>query len=171
MKNIIFIAMLFSALSAFAHPHVWIDADIEFKCTDKGKCYSESVWKFDNMFSAVILNDFDIDGDKVFIGIEHKKLKKGMFDNLANFGYFQNIQCDRDNIYIDKVENFKASVDGDRVVYKFKAYYDAGACVEGYEFFMHDSTAYTDITIKNAKGKKHKLLDDGYGKNYIEFKK
>lgn len=169
MKKYTIIFVLFYAVGLFAHPHVWIDADVSFSCDKSGKCSADSVWTFDVMFSRLILNDFDIDGDKVFIGVEHKKLKAGMFDNLRHFNYFQNIMCEDDLVYPDGISGFKGSVKGSKVIYKFRTYYDISDCPDGYEFFMYDSTNYTDITLKKIKGSGHKTFDDGFGKIFVKF--
>ena len=53
---------LVSGTYAFAHPHVFVDANIEIVRNDKGE-FTElrHVWRFDELFSATIILDFDKD--------------------------------------------------------------------------------------------------------------
>ena len=147
MKSIFTAALIFCAVTVFAHPHVWIDSVLQFK---NNRITAE--WTFDEMFSQVILSDFDIDRDKQLAGMEITELKKGMFDNLVNFDYFMKVYCGNDLMEIEKVEGFNAFVKGSKVIYSFTVKLSGKGCGKTLELYNYDDTLYSDIDVKSVNG-------------------
>jgi ABC-type uncharacterized transport system substrate-binding protein len=79
---------------AGAHPHVFIDNRLTFSFAD-GKVISfQTDWRFDEIFTEDLLNQFDVDGDKQFSAAESDRVKEGTLPNLAAFRYFTYIYLD-----------------------------------------------------------------------------
>lgn len=166
MKKILLLILiaLFSR-AASAHPHVWIDSALTFS---KGRI--DIVWVFDEMFSNVILSDFDVDGDRQIVGMEMKKVKQGMFDNLVNFDYFMRMYCGNDLLDIDQVRDFRADVENGKVIYSFTLMLRQKQCSKGLEIYNYDDTLYTDIDVKSVKGMGAVLKEDTGGRKYAVIK-
>jgi len=164
MLRYLTLILILSVNTVWAHPHVWIESRLSF---DKAVMHVQ--WQFDEMFSNVMYSDYDIDGDKQFIGMEAKKLKNEMFDNLSNFGYFFIAYCGNAMLDIGNVSHFKALSDGVKVTYLFDLPIKTAGCKEPLQVYNFDETYYTDITVKSVKGSKASLKDDMGGRQYVEL--
>lgn len=78
---------------AFAHPHVFVDANIEVVRNDKGE-FTElrHVWRFDELFSATIILDFDKDGDDQLSETELKEVTDTIHQSISEFDFFTAIR-------------------------------------------------------------------------------
>jgi ABC-type uncharacterized transport system substrate-binding protein len=77
-------------------------------------------WTFDDMFSAMILADYDPAHTRQFDAARAKALKAGAFDNLENYHYFVAISVGRTPVRRFSIERFTPSVtDNGRLVYSF----------------------------------------------------
>lgn len=156
MKIIFSALLIFAAVIVSAHPHVWIDSVLRFE-GDR----IHAVWTFDDMFSNVILSDFDIDNDKRLVGMEMDRVKEGMFDNLQNFAYFMRVYCGDVPLDVVGAENFNAEVKDGRVIYNFTVML-GGKCDDVVELYNFDSTRYSAIDVISVNGSTDlKQAEDG----------
>lgn len=163
IKNLlVLLIFLFSSLS-FAHPHVWIDSKIMIR---GDKLFI--VWKFDEMFSNIFYADFDVDGDRQFMGMEAKQVKSGMFDNLRDFDYFFKAYCGNALLDVSNAEGFEVKSDKKFVSYKFNINIPIKKCRKQVQIYHYDETLYSEITISKAVGAK--IVDDTGGRQYMELK-
>ncbi len=89
-----FIVLLLSyPVPLAAHPHVFVDNQIEIAFDTKGLAGISVQWTFDEMFSAGIIFDYD-DGDGVFSSREIALIKEECFSNLKEYGFFFDILID-----------------------------------------------------------------------------
>jgi ABC-type uncharacterized transport system substrate-binding protein len=163
LRYLTLILILFTN-TVWAHPHVWVESRLSFN-----KAVVHAVWQFDEMFSNVMYSDYDIDGDKQFTGLEAKKLKSEMFDNLSNFGYFFIAYCGNAMLDVGTASNFKASSDGVKVTYQFDLPIKTAGCKQPLEIYNFDETYYTDITVKSVTGGKSTLKSDMGGRQFVEL--
>lgn len=112
--------LLLLPVSAWAHPHVWVDVRAEVTVAGG---YVEGVWAqwtFDDVFSSLILADHDADGNGKFSAQENLAVKKGYFDNLKNYQYFSHLAFGGKDLPVPEPQKFQASVaPGGRVCYRF----------------------------------------------------
>jgi len=80
-----FIALL-SAGSAWGHAHVWIHGAVIVHFDEKGVAGFKQEWVFDEMFSHMIIHDFDKNKNGRFEPEEVKEVYRGAFSNLKDFG-------------------------------------------------------------------------------------
>ena len=82
-----------AGMSAQAHPHVFVDANIEVVRNDKGE-FTElrHVWRFDELFSATIILDFDADGDDQLNEAELKEVTDTIHQSISEFDFFTAIR-------------------------------------------------------------------------------
>jgi len=147
IKQLLILLLTFTTITAFAHPHVWVDSVLKLQ---NGRIQAE--WTFDEMFSNVILSDFDIDRDKKLVGMEVKNVKEGMFDNLKNFSYFMRVYCGNTLLDIEGAEDFSVEVKNSRVIYRFYVKLNNGNCKKEMELYNYDDTLYTAINLISVNG-------------------
>jgi len=114
------IILLFLFLQSFlhAHPHIWVESSIAV-VLNKNENYQIKVsWIFDEMFSNIIFEDYDLDKNKVFDEGERKLIEKEAFSNLINYDYYLYLFV---NNVPQKIaySDFEISVDNKKVVYDF----------------------------------------------------
>ena len=115
--------LLTAALSrpgeARAHPHVFVSQRFTVTFGDQGLTGVQVCWSFDDMFSAMIAGDYDLNQNGRFETTEIAKIEKEAFSNLAGFGYFIFIRIDRTPFPVKEVKNFNAVLDQGRMRYEF----------------------------------------------------
>jgi ABC-type uncharacterized transport system substrate-binding protein len=102
-----------------AHPHVFIDGitDVVF---ENGKIVGiRQRWTFDDVFSLLMIEDFDKNKNGRFDKAEIEALRKGAFDAVREFGYFTHIRLDDRKIAVNRVSEFSASLANGRISYSF----------------------------------------------------
>lgn len=105
--------------SASAHPHAWIDTQIDL-ITDAGGVSGLSVrWTFDEFNSADLIFAYDENLDGTFSSAEQQSLREGAFDHLAGVDYFLVAYRGNASIGIGDAQRFLASIDRGRLVYEF----------------------------------------------------
>jgi len=113
------LAVLLLAPAAGAHPHVFIVTRYTVVFDEAGMAGIRVNWRFDEMFSAMIAEDFDKDGDGAFDAAESDAVEQGAFRNLAQFGFFTHVRIDGRPFAAEFVKDFAASLDGRVMVYSF----------------------------------------------------
>ena len=102
-----------------AHPHVFIDAVTEV-VFDKGKIVGlRQRWTFDDVFSLLMIEDFDTDKNRKFDKSEIEALRKDAFAAVREFGYFTHTRLDGKKMAADRVSEFTASMAKGRITYSF----------------------------------------------------
>jgi ABC-type uncharacterized transport system substrate-binding protein len=97
-------AILVMALSlalcraASAHPHVFIEDRVVFLFAGDKITAIEQSWKFDEVFSDTLIQQFDTNHDGAFSVAESKGVAKGTLPNLKHFRYFNYIWVDGKDI-------------------------------------------------------------------------
>ncbi len=103
----------------YAHPHVFMDTTVTAHFNEEGISGFFIEWMFDEMFSSMIINDFDENYDSHFDAEEIKKIEQGAFSNLKNFHYFTYIWVNGKERQFNKVTQFFASINGNNLIYRF----------------------------------------------------
>ena len=102
-----------------AHPHVFIDAVTEV-VFEKGKIVGlRQRWTFDDVFSLLMIEDFDTDKNRKFDKSEIEALRKGAFAAVSEFGYFTHVRLGGRKVAADRVSGFTASMSKGRISYSF----------------------------------------------------
>lgn len=121
MRRVIFTLCLpfLAAAAAFAHPHMSLETRIEFVYAGEECDSLQLEWKFDPFFSASIIQEMDADRNGRLDARESENTRNYAFVNLRKYGYFTYIRLGDKRVTPEKIENFVASVRGDRLVYTF----------------------------------------------------
>lgn len=134
---------------AAAHPHVFIDCDLVFIFDSEGLAGIEQRWVFDEMFSTMMLGHFDRDKNAVLDSDEVNGLRKGAFANLQNYDYFTHILVGTKKFAVDKVTDFFATVQDNRLIYWFfiPCRVSADKSPVKIQVAIYDDTYYTDVEL------------------------
>jgi len=147
---------LFSCLIAFvllvpgtvpAHPHVFIKNSMTAVLDKDGLAGIEIRWVFDEMFSAGIIMDHDMNRNRSFENEEILTLKKGYFDALKEHSFFTRITIDARPFEVEYIKDFNAAIKDGSVVYRFfiPCHVKASSAPKQIKVSVYDNSYYTSI--------------------------
>lgn len=120
MHKILLIIVIFVfSYSAKAHPHVFINSEVGIKFDSQGIVGFNIQWTYDMMFTELMLNEFDSNGDKKFDSKEIKKLYSKAFSNLKKHNYLTHIFIANTELNIKKITLFNAEIKNGQMIYSF----------------------------------------------------
>ena len=143
--------ILFMPLSSIAHPHVFIDTQIKVHFDTKGISGFKITWTFDEMFSEIMINEFDKDFDEEFSKEEQKTIYKTAFSNLKKFGYFTEIYIDNKAFNINYITNFSAIIKDGIMIYSFfiPCHITGRSTDRKVDIYTYDSSYYMDVSLND----------------------
>jgi ABC-type uncharacterized transport system substrate-binding protein len=139
-----------SAAGVWAHPHVFIDASLEFEMRERTVEGVWIEWTFDPVFSADVIGQFDRNRDKAFDEAESAVVQAKAFSNLAKYGYFTFLRHGDTRFTPEAIENFRASQREGRAVYRFRVPLEGRGFSDDISIAAFDSTFY--CAIRNIPG-------------------
>ena len=104
---------------AVAHPHVFIGWHVEPQIKDGVIVAVKLHWRFDDLYSDLVLNTVDTDRDRKLSPPEVEALEKRSLANLEKVKFYARFMVEGQAWQAEKADHFTASVDGDHVVYVF----------------------------------------------------
>lgn len=145
-----FLACLVAGTS-WSHPHVFFTTSVDVVFDDKGLSGFEMTWVFDEMFSNMIILDFDANGNKTLEDPEAKKLEQTYFANLRKFNYFTHIKINGTPFKVDYVKDFSASIQDGQLTYRFfvPCHVAANASFKTIRLSVYDQTFYCSVFLKD----------------------
>lgn len=102
-----FFLSLFCPLSAGAHPHVFITTSFALQFDTQGLAGIHVFWGFDDMYSAMIFDDFDKNKDGRLSPSELETLTKAAAKSLPQFNFFTHIHVDGKPMPVSTVKNLQ----------------------------------------------------------------
>ena len=123
MRRVSLLAVALAAAvstTVWAHPHVFINDRMTVVFDNDRLKGIGFQWTFDDMFSSMILADYNPNHTAVLTEAQNSAIKAGAFDNLVNYHYFVAFWVNGKPVKKFAIEQFKASVaDGRSLVYSF----------------------------------------------------
>lgn len=104
---------------AIAHPHVFIDQQLEVVFDDNGLAGIRIRWKFDDMFASMIAEDYDLNRNGRLELPEVKEIKEKAFSYISEYNYFNFIKIDDKPFQVKFIRDFNALLENKRLVYEF----------------------------------------------------
>lgn len=104
---------------AWAHPHVFIEDRVVFLFAGDKITAIEQSWKFDEVFSDTLIQQFDANGDGTFSAAESREVAKGTLPNLKKFRYFNYEWVDGKDIGVVDPIDFVAAAKNKIVTFVF----------------------------------------------------
>lgn len=120
----VILTLMFLPGFVVAHPHVWIDAHVEIHFSGQRLQRVVHRWTFDDIFTESILLDYDRNRNRRIETRENREIEAGAFANLRHYGYFTHLTVDSTEVPVSAVENFQATVEQGRLVYRFELPFD-----------------------------------------------
>ncbi len=117
MKPLISIFIFVSM--AFAHPHTFMDIYPTIKVQKDQTATIHFSWKFDEMTSAMLIMEFDINGDGKIDKEENKFVYENYFSTLKDYSFYTDVFVGKKAQDIFTPINFKATIENNRIVYSF----------------------------------------------------
>jgi ABC-type uncharacterized transport system substrate-binding protein len=133
--------------SLLSHPHVFIDYTVNFVFDQNGLAGIETKWIFDEMYSSMLIQDYDVDKDGRFSNSEIITTKQDAFSNLENYNYFIYLSINSENFKVESIENFSVDVYDNKVIYSFSIPWVVPATLsyKEIEISMYDETYSVDL--------------------------
>lgn len=118
-KTLLATAAMFlgSTLLPNAHPHVFVDARMEVVINEEN-AFTElrHVWRFDELFSATLLIDFDNNGNNQLDEDEIKEITDTVQKSIAEYDFYTAIRKGKEVINFYEPEEIKAYMEDDRMI-------------------------------------------------------
>lgn len=138
-------ALTLLAVGAWAHPHVFIQATLNFEFEGSSCVGFWEEWTFDAVFSAELAHNFDLDGNGAFSDAEQQKIHNGAFINLRKYGFYTLIRSGSTRKSPQAVESFSATLRDGRAVYRFYVPLDDALAAGDFSVAIFDTTYYSAI--------------------------
>lgn len=145
------VTLLATTPSAFAHPHVWIDANAEFVFEDDKITAVHVHWLFDDLFSMAMIDEFDQNHDTRFFGDENNAVHDNAFAALAEFSWLTHLRKNEELIPFAGATDFVADITDDRrVSYDFKLTLETplDPIQDAISLSVYDAEYYIDVAYK-----------------------
>lgn len=115
------IAMLLgSTLLPNAHPHVFVEANMEVVIDDKGQ-FTElrHVWRFDELFSSTLVLDFDTNGNGELEKDELAEISKTIHTSIGEYDFYTAIRGGKEVINFYEPEKLNAYMEDGKMIMFF----------------------------------------------------
>lgn len=140
-------ALIFPAGHSFAHPHVFIESELEIELGEDGVKGIWHHWTFDEYFSAWIIEEFDQNKDGLISPQEAEKLYNEAFKNLKKFGFWTRVLKGDEDIPVARLEDFSVEIKDNLATYSFFLPLDIPVTQENEEILIlaYDEDYYCQI--------------------------
>jgi ABC-type uncharacterized transport system substrate-binding protein len=131
------------------HAHVWIHNAVIVHFDKDGMAGFKQEWVLDEMFSNMIIHDFDKNHNGEFESSEVEEVFKGAFSNLKKFHYFTHVKIDGKKFVVKFVKDFNAKIVKNRIVYHFfvPCHVKATTSFKEIRIGIYDNSFYTNVTL------------------------
>lgn len=147
LASAVAIACVAGATQALAHPHVFAEASLEVAVTENGEVSSlRHVWRFDDLFSATVILEFDANADLVLDNEELEAVGKVIHESLAEFDYFQVVSAAGRPVEMAAPDSIMANYQDNQLLILFESRPLQPLPLNGtVDFGVYDPTFYTAI--------------------------
>ncbi len=148
-----FFIVFLSEGKVLGHAHVWIHSAVIVHFDKDGMTGFKQEWVFDEMFSNMIIHDFDKNHNGEFESSEVEEVFKGAFSNLKKFDYFTHVKINSKKFVVKFVKDFNAKIVKNRVVYHFfvPCHIKATLSYKEIRIGIYDESFYTNVTLNNGQ--------------------
>lgn len=106
---------------ANAHPHVWVEANMEVVLNKKAEFTKlRHVWRFDEVFSSTIIFDFDTNADGKLGEEELNELTSTVQKSIADYDFYTALRSGNDVIEFYEPEKINAYYDNNQLIMFFE---------------------------------------------------
>lgn len=135
---------------AGAHPHVFAEARLEVVVGDGGISELRHVWRFDELFSATVLLEFDANADLEMAPEELEEVGRIVRDSLGDFNYYTFIDRDNKEVAISAPDLIHVDYQDGQILMFFAIKPQDDLPLSGkLSFGVYDPSMYTAIDFIN----------------------
>ncbi|PYE24502.1 ABC-type uncharacterized transport system substrate-binding protein [Rhizobium sp. PP-CC-3A-592] len=140
-------AALVLPAQAFAHPHIFAEARLEVVSDDTGHISQlRNVWRFDELFSASVLLDFDKNSNATLDPDELAEVGQTVLDSLSEYNYYTTIYDNGKLVKVSKPDAIHADFKDNQLLLIFAVKPAESMPLKGtMSFGIYDPTLYTAI--------------------------
>ena len=137
--------------TAMSHPHVFVTQRVGVHFDDKGLAGFKIRWEFDEMFSSMIIDDYEKNQNRHLEAEEVTTIKNEAFSNLSNHNYFTFVRIDGDPFIVQFIKHFTAEIHQGKLVYRFlvPCHVAARTTYRHIVVATYDPTYYTSVSFAN----------------------
>ena len=141
--------MLATVGTAWAHPHIWIDATVRLDYRDGLIHGIEVHWTFDEFYTELVVPDFDSDGSGELDQDELAAMAAQSHEALKELSYFTFFLQGGAHVGATAATDMRAAVTDGLLKYSFMVPLPEAVdlMAEGFGFALYDPTYYVDITL------------------------
>ncbi|ACP26672.1 ABC-type uncharacterized transport system periplasmic component-like protein [Sinorhizobium fredii NGR234] len=146
---------------AAAHPHIFAEARLEIVSDDKGEIGElRNVWRFDELFSASVVLDFDKNSNATLDPDELKEVGQTVLESLSEYNYYTTIFANGKSIKVTKPDSITVDYKDNQLMMMFAVKPAEAMPLKGkLSFGVYDPTMYTamdfptddDLTVVGEK--------------------
>lgn len=131
------------------HPHVWIDTVVKPQFIEGKLAAFEIDWTFDELYSFLVIDDFDGDKNGILDGDELESLAKASMSTLGSSNFFTRVTLDNEPVRNIEFENLTASTYLERISYHFTAKLEEPVDIRtrNLTFATYDENYYIEILL------------------------
>lgn len=138
-------ATLLAPTAALAHPHIFAEARLEI-VADASNQITElrNVWRFDELFSASVVMDFDKNSNAQLDPDELQEVGQTVLDSLAEYNYYTTITDNGKSVKVNKPDAITADYKDGQLLLMFAVKPAEPVPLKGnMSFGVYDPTMYT----------------------------
>ncbi|MEA3499299.1 MAG: DUF1007 family protein [Campylobacterota bacterium] len=118
MIKTFYITLIFS-VSLFAHPHTFLEIFPTINIKNNKTTNIHFKWKMDEMTSSMLIMEFDQNMDGKIDKEENQFIYQNYFIMLGDYNFYTDIKISGKTIKLPKPQNFKATIENNKVCYSF----------------------------------------------------
>lgn len=104
----------------YAHPHVFVECAATFVFDDRGLAGLRQTWRFDEMYSSMILMDLGIFGADELDRQTQDRVRAYVFDQTKSLNYFTHLFADGRKMPTPDPGSFAVRLDQGQLVFEFE---------------------------------------------------
>ncbi len=162
-------------INIFAHPHTFIEVYPTITVKNNKTTNIHFKWKLDEMTSAMLIMEFDQDGDGKINKKENFFVYGSYFVTLRDYNFYTDIRVNGKIQTFPKPKNFKATIENNKICYSFDieenySTKDLKFDFGDEDFFVAMILKDTFVKVTGAKSKVIELDNDFYFGYRLEVK-
>ena len=114
-----FYFLLFTFCFSYAHPHTFIEVYPTIKVQKETIAQINIKWKMDEMTSSMLIMELDQNGNGKIDKEENDFIYENYFKSLKDYNFYTDIKIKDKTQVFPEVENFKATIEENKVCYSF----------------------------------------------------
>ena len=111
--------LIFCISFVFAHPHTFIEIYPTIIVKNNQITNIHFDWKLDEMTSAMLIMEFDQNGDGKLDKKENKFVYENYFLELKDYNFYTDIKVNDKTQFFPNPKNFSATIENNKIVYSF----------------------------------------------------